>query len=67
MGVLDDFMVNPNISRRDKTRIQTQVLVPVMRAMRAEIGREKADALVRGAGVTRDRRASCRERVYSGV
>jgi len=49
MGVLDDFMVNPKISLLDKTRIQAQVLVPVMRAMRAEIGREKADALVRGA------------------
>ena len=49
MGVLDDFMVNPDISLLDKTRIQAQVLVPVMRAMRAEIGREKADALVRGA------------------
>jgi L-2-amino-thiazoline-4-carboxylic acid hydrolase len=49
MGVLDDFMVNPNISLLDKTRIQAQVLVPVMHAMRAEIGREKADALVRGA------------------
>src|SRR5260221_11984682 len=49
MGVLDDFMVNPDISLLDKTRIQAQVLVPVMRAMRDEIGREKADALVRGA------------------
>jgi L-2-amino-thiazoline-4-carboxylic acid hydrolase-like protein len=49
MGVLDDFMVNPNISLLVKTRIQAQVLVPVMRAMRAEMGREKADALVRGA------------------
>ena len=49
MGVLDDFMVNPNISLLEKTRIQAQVLVPVMRAMRAEIGREKADALVRDA------------------
>lgn len=49
MGVLDDFMVNPDISLLEKTRIQAQVLVPVMRAMRAEIGREKADALVRGA------------------
>ena len=42
-------MVNPNISLLEKTRIQAQVLVPVMRAMRAEIGREKADALVRSA------------------
>ena len=31
MGVLDDFMVNPNISLLEKTRIQAQVLVPVMR------------------------------------
>lgn len=49
MGVLDDFMVNPDISLLDKTRIQAQVLVPVMRAMRDEIGRDKADALVRSA------------------
>jgi hypothetical protein len=42
-------MVNPDISLLDKTRIQAQVLVPVMRAMRDEIGRDKADALVRGA------------------
>ena len=49
MGVLDDFMVNPDISLLDKTRIQAQVLVPVMQAMRTEIGHEKADALVRGA------------------
>jgi L-2-amino-thiazoline-4-carboxylic acid hydrolase len=49
MGVLDDFLVDPNISMMDKTRIQAQVLVPVMRALRAEIGREKADAIVRNA------------------
>jgi len=49
MGVLDDFMVKSDISLLDKTRIQAQVLVPVMRAMRDEIGREKADAIVRGA------------------
>jgi hypothetical protein len=49
MGVLDDYMVDPRISLLDKTRIQAQVLVPVMQALRAEIGREKADALVRGA------------------
>ena len=49
MGVLDDFMVKSDISLLDKVRIQAQVLVPVMRAMRAEIGREKADALVRSA------------------
>ena len=49
MNVLDDFMVNLNISLLEKTRIQAQVLVPVMKAMRAEMGREKADALVKGA------------------
>ena len=49
MGVLDDYLVDPNISLLDKTRIQAQVLVPVMRAMRAEFGHEKADALVRAA------------------
>ena len=49
MGVLDDYMVKPNISLLEKTRIQAQVLVPVMQAMRAEIGRDKADTLVRGA------------------
>jgi hypothetical protein len=49
MGVLDDYLVNPNLSLLEKTRIQAQVLVPVMRALRAEIGREKADTIVRGA------------------
>lgn len=46
MGVLDDYLVNPDISLLDKTRIQAQVLVPVMRALRAELGRDRADALV---------------------
>jgi hypothetical protein len=49
MGVLDDYLVKANISLLEKTRIQAQVLVPVMRALRAEIGREKADAIVKGA------------------
>jgi hypothetical protein len=49
MGVLDDYLVDPRISLLDKTRIQAQVLVPVMRALRAEIGKEKADAIVKGA------------------
>jgi hypothetical protein len=47
--VLDDYLVDPNISLLDKTKIQAQVLVPVMRALRAELGREKADAIVRDA------------------
>jgi hypothetical protein len=46
--VLDDYLVNPNLSLLEKTRIQAQVLVSVMPALRAEIGREKADAIVRG-------------------
>ena len=49
MGVLDDYLVDPKISLLDKTRIQAQVLVPVMRALRTELGREKADALVKAA------------------
>jgi predicted ArsR family transcriptional regulator len=48
-GVLDDFMVDPGISLLDKTRIQAQVLVPVLRAMRAEMGNDKANAIVKQA------------------
>src|SRR5215468_6959173 len=49
MSVLDDYLVAPDISLLDKTRIQAQVLVPVLRALRAELGKEKADAIVRQA------------------
>ena len=49
MSVLDDYMVDPNLSLLDKTRIQAQVLVPMLRALRAELGKEKADAIVRQA------------------
>ena len=49
MGALDDYLVDPKISLLDKTRIQAQVLVPVMRALRSELGKDKADALVRSA------------------
>ena len=48
-GVLDDYLVDPNLSLLDKTRIQAQVLVPVLRALRAELGKDKADAIVRQA------------------
>ena len=48
-GVLDDYMVDPTLSFLDKTRIQAQVLVPVLRAMRAELGKDKADAIVKQA------------------
>jgi hypothetical protein len=46
MSVLDDYLVVPEISLLDKTRIQAQVLVPVLRALRAEFGNHKADAIV---------------------
>jgi predicted ArsR family transcriptional regulator len=49
MSVLDDYLVDPKLSLLDKTRIQAQVLVPVLKALRAELGREKADAIVREA------------------
>ncbi len=47
--VLDDYFVNPDGSLLDKVRMQAQVLVPVLRALRTELGKEKADALVRQA------------------
>ena len=49
MNVLDDYLVDPRLSLLDKTKIQAQVLVPVLRALRAELGKETADALVRQA------------------
>jgi predicted ArsR family transcriptional regulator len=49
MSVLDDYLVDPRLSLLDKTRIQAQVLVPVLRALRAELGRDKADAIVKQA------------------
>lgn len=47
--VLDGYLVDPRVSLLDKTRIQAQVLVPVLRALRAELGRDRADAIVRQA------------------
>jgi hypothetical protein len=49
MDVLDDYLVNPNITVMEKTRVQAQVLVPVLRAMRAEFGAARVDAVVRQA------------------
>jgi L-2-amino-thiazoline-4-carboxylic acid hydrolase len=49
MNVLDDYLVAPEVPLLDKTRIQAQVLVPVLRALRAELGKDKADALVKQA------------------
>jgi L-2-amino-thiazoline-4-carboxylic acid hydrolase len=49
MSVLDDYLAAPEISLLDKTRIQAQILVPLLRALRAELGKDKADALVKHA------------------
>ena len=49
MSMLDDYLVDPKLSLLDKTRIQAQVLVPVLRALRAELGKEKAQAIVKQA------------------
>jgi hypothetical protein len=49
MNVLDDYLVAPEISLLDKTRIQAQIIVPVLHALRAELGKDKADALVKQA------------------
>jgi hypothetical protein len=43
MGVLDDPMVVPGLSLLEKTRIQAQVLMPVMHALPAEFGRRPGE------------------------
>jgi hypothetical protein len=49
MGTLDAYLVDPKLSLLDKTRIQAQVLVPVLRALRVELGKDRADAIVKEA------------------
>src|SRR5215472_11736994 len=49
MNVLDEYLVDASVSFLARTRIQAQVLVPVLRALRAELGKDKADAIVKGA------------------
>ena len=49
MSVLDDYLVDPKLSLLDKTRVQAQVLVPVLRALRSKLGKAKADAIVKQA------------------
>jgi hypothetical protein len=49
MSVLDEYLIDPKVSLLNKTRIQAQVLVPVLRALREEIGKDAADALVKKA------------------
>src|SRR5947207_7445358 len=48
-SLLDGYLVDPKISLLDKTRIQTQVLLPVLRTLRAELGKDKADVIVKQA------------------
>ena len=48
-NVLDRYMVDSEISFLDKAKIQAQVLVPVVRALRESLGKDKADALVKQA------------------
>src|SRR3954465_9318385 len=48
-SVIDDYLVDPKVSLLDKTRMQAQVLLPVLRALRAEIGKDEADAIVKQA------------------
>jgi predicted ArsR family transcriptional regulator len=49
MSVFDGYLVDPSLSLLNKTRIQAQVLVPVLQALRSELGKERADAIVKQA------------------
>jgi len=42
MNVLDDYMIDPRLSLLDKTRIQAQVLVPVLKGLARGIGQGKS-------------------------
>lgn len=44
-----DIEINENISILDQVKIQAQVLLPVIRAFRKELGAERANAIVREA------------------
>jgi hypothetical protein len=48
-SVIDNYLVDPKVSLLDKTRMQAQVLLPVLQALRAELGKEKAEAIVKQA------------------
>ncbi|MCK6554628.1 L-2-amino-thiazoline-4-carboxylic acid hydrolase [Candidatus Binatia bacterium] len=41
-----DIVINPEISLLDQVKIQAQVLVPVLKALRAELGADRANRLV---------------------
>ena len=44
-----DTTVNPDISLLDEVKLQARVLVPVLKALRTELGAERANRLVIGA------------------
>ena len=44
-----DFETNPEIALLDEIKIQAEVLVPVLKAARAQLGKEEADRLIFGA------------------
>jgi hypothetical protein len=41
-----DIEVNPNVSFLDEYKFQAEVLIPVLKALRAELGEERANRLV---------------------
>ena len=49
VGMAPDDSVNTDISLLDEVKIQARVLVPVLRALRTELGEDKANRLVRTA------------------
>jgi hypothetical protein len=44
-----ELEINPNISLLDQVKLQAEVLLPVLEAFRAELGKERADRLALGA------------------
>jgi len=50
-----DIAINPNVSLLDQVKMQAQVLVPVLKALRAELGEERANRIVIGALRARSR------------
>ncbi len=44
-----DIEINPNVSFLDEYKFQVEVLIPVLRALRAEMGAERANRLVLNA------------------
>ena len=44
-----DIPYNPSIPRIEQAKIQARVLIPVVKAMQAELGEERAKEVVRNA------------------